>query len=129
MLSGLVCQAAFKKQRHPDVMMDVRPGLGLSGACGKDQLAPGALWLPLLERIDHNRGEGDVTLTGLGFRWPHVAPVIGPLTDMNYASSEIDTGPAQSPQFAQAHSGEYRGDDKGTPPGCCVVDQEIEFGH
>ncbi|MGB8619195.1 MAG: hypothetical protein WCD65_16965 [Pseudolabrys sp.] len=48
---------------------------------------------------------------------------------MDHASIKIDIGPAQSPYFAQAHSGEDRGDDERTPPGRGVVDQEIEFGH
>ena len=47
MPSGLVCQAAFDKQRHPDVMMNVCRLLGLSGARRKDQLALRAIGLPL----------------------------------------------------------------------------------
>ena len=39
MLAGLVCQAAFDEQRHPNVMMNIRRLLGLPGARPKDQLA------------------------------------------------------------------------------------------
>jgi hypothetical protein len=46
--------------------------------------------LPLAQRIDDDRGEGDVALTGLRFGWTDIGPIAGALPDMNNTGIEID---------------------------------------
>src|SRR5262249_51839215 len=84
-------------------------------AWGREHKIKTALWafgLPLLERIDDNRGEGNVALARLRLRRPYAAPCVGPLANMDHARFKIDIGPARAAQFAQPHSGEDRSDDK-----------------
>ena len=110
--------------------MDIRGAvLTGSGRENEIELALGAVVAPLLERVDDHRGEGDVPFAGLCLRRPHVAPGVCTLAYMDHAGIKVDVGPPQAAQFAEPHTGEYRGDEERAPTPGGVIDQGIKFCH
>src|SRR5262249_20584391 len=82
-----------------------------------------ALWageLPRAQDIDQYRGKRDGALAGLRLRWSDLAVPIGPLTDVEFATPEVDIGPGQAAQLRGAQAGEDGGQEERAPTGVLV---------
>jgi hypothetical protein len=84
--------------------MNVRWSLGVSLPIRKYEVefSLGAFVSPSPQRVHHERGEGDVTLAGLGLWRANAAPSVRALAHMDHTGIKIDIGPRPSLWLAQS---------------------------